>query len=258
MSRATVCLTVDNLGVARAVGQQQASRPDPDEPGLRYGLPRALDMFARRELTATFFVEGWNALHHPDAILAMVEGGHEVGLHGWLHERWAELSETDRERLIFDGSAALRSLGITCVGFRASGGYRGTRTASVLKELGYVYDSSIDVETEWDPVTVRRLPEGLISIPWHWDMVDYCQYLDHPALPDGRRPPHQVEARWIRAFEETLATGGLLTMIVHPYVTFVDDERVAVLEHLLDRIASEPDVNVVNCLTLATTAAQSA
>jgi peptidoglycan/xylan/chitin deacetylase (PgdA/CDA1 family) len=258
VSRATVCLTVDNLGLARAVGRREATRPDPDEPGLRYGLPRALEMFARRELTATFFVEGWNALHHPDALLAMVEGGHEVGLHGWLHERWAELSEQDRERLIFDGSAALRSAGIKCCGFRASGGYRGTRTASVLKELGYIYDSSIDVETEWDPVSVRRLPEGLISIPWHWDMVDYCQYLDHSAFANGRREPHEVEAHWVRVFEDTVEKGGLLTMILHPYVTFVNDARVAVLERFLDRVASEPNVDVVNCLQLATATLENA
>jgi peptidoglycan-N-acetylglucosamine deacetylase len=256
--RATVCLTVDNLGSARAVGLRETARPDPDEVGLRYGLPRALDMFARRKLTVTFFVEGWNALHHRDALLTIIEAGHEVGLHGWLHERWAELSEHDRERLIFDGSAALRSAGVECSGFRAPGGYRGTRTASVLKELGYIYDSSIDVETEWNPVSVRRFPDGLISIPWHWDMVDYCQYLFHPAFPSGHRAPHEVEAYWVRMLEDTVGKGGLLTMIVHPHVTFVDDARVAVLERVLDRIASEPNVDVVNCVQLATAAIQGA
>lgn len=251
MSRATVCLTFDNLGAARLIGRGEASRPDPDEPGLSRGLPRALEILARHQLAATFFVEGWNALHHPAALAAIVDAGHEVALHGWLHERWGELPEGDRERLIFDGVAAFHARGIACRGFRAPGGYRGTRTAGVLKELGFLYDSSIDPATEWAPLEVRSLPEGLISIPYHWDMVDYCQYFTHPAFPHGPRPPSEVEAYWSRTLDETVARGGLLTLVVHPYVSFVDDDRSEVFMRFLDRAVRDPDVDVVNCVALA-------
>lgn len=75
--RATLCVTLDNLGCAAQVGLGEAVRPDRDEPGLK-ALPRALDLFDELRITATFFVEGWNGLHHPDAIQSIAAHGHEV------------------------------------------------------------------------------------------------------------------------------------------------------------------------------------
>jgi hypothetical protein len=60
-AQGTICLTVDNTGRALEIGTGSAVRPDRDEPGLRRGVPRLL---AEHGVRATFFVDGWNALHH--------------------------------------------------------------------------------------------------------------------------------------------------------------------------------------------------
>ena len=122
--RATVCVTFDNMGNAAAVGEGTASGPDPDEPGLAVGYPRLLDLLDELGLRATFFVEGWNGVHHPDRVAELAARGHEVGLHGWVHERWDELDQGEVRSLLLRGTAALRDAGVDPVGFRSPGGER--------------------------------------------------------------------------------------------------------------------------------------
>jgi peptidoglycan/xylan/chitin deacetylase (PgdA/CDA1 family) len=243
----TLCVTVDNLGCALKIGTGEAVRPDPDEPGLR-ALPRVLDLFETLGITATFFVEGWNGLHHPEALRSIASRGHEIGLHGWVHEKWSTLTDDQREVLLFDGTAALRAAGVSPVGFRAPGGYRGGRTAEVLAELGYAFDSSVDAATELDPLEPHVLPEGLVTIPWHWEMIDYWHYVMHP---EGARSPEQVLAYFTAEMAEAIHTGGLVTLILHPFVSFVDDDRYAAVRTFLAGAAASSDVDVVSAGELA-------
>ncbi|MEU3786415.1 MULTISPECIES: polysaccharide deacetylase family protein [Streptomyces] len=239
---ATLCLTVDNLGAALDIDRGRAVRPDPDEPGLAIGLPRALALFHRLGVTATFFLEGWNGLHHPDAVRRILDHGHEVGLHGWVHERWAELPDDRQEVLLWDGTAALRSAGANPGGFRAPGGYRGRRTAAVLADLGYRYDSSIERATEERPLAVHTLPEGLGVVPWRWEHNDYWQYFMNPS---GGRTARQIERSWRADLKAQAASrDGLLTLTVHPFVSFVDDEREAVVRRLIEYALAQSNVRV--------------
>lgn len=244
--RGTLCLTVDNLGMALAVGRRRAARPDADEPGLRYGVPEFLKLFADLGLRSTFFVEGWNALHHPDVLERTASAGHEIGLHGWVHERWAEeLDDRAREQLLWDGTAALRLAGFDPVAFRAPGGYRGGRTLEVLGELGYRIDSSIDADTGapgTTPVT-STLPGGLLSIPWTWDMIDFWQY---NMRPEGPREPAGVAEHWIGLLDQAADNGGLVTLIVHPFVSGVDAERMAALRRVLEHAAGHSGIDVLS------------
>ncbi|MFJ9588043.1 polysaccharide deacetylase family protein [Streptomyces acidicola] len=241
---ARLCLTVDNLGLALEVGRGRAARPDPGEPGLRSGVDGLLTLFDELGLRSTFFVEGWNGLHHPDVITRIAGRGHEIGLHGWVHERWAkELDDRAREQLLFDGTAALRAAGAEPRAFRAPGGYRGTRTAPVLAELGYRIDSSIDdgAGQPGDPQSIGMLPGGLVSLPWTWDMIDYWQYVSRP---DGTITPDRLVAHWQGLLAGAAKTGGLVTLIVHPFVTGVDQERLEALRRVLVFALQTPGLTV--------------
>ena len=238
----TLCLTVDNLGSALAVGRGREVKPDPDEPGLAVGLPRALQLFDELGLDATFFLEGWNGIHHPNAIETILAHGHEVALHGWVHERWATLTDNQREMLLWDGTAALRLAGADPKGFRAPGGYRGTHTAAVLRELDYRYDSSIEQETEDDPLQVHTLDEGITVVPWHWQGNDYWQYNMHP---DGGQAPSQVLHSWLSTLYQAAESNGLMTLTVHPFVSFVEDARFNAVSTLLRTALSVPNLVVL-------------
>lgn len=49
-------------------------------------MPRLLALLARHEVRSTFFVPGYTAVRYPDVVRAIVDGGHEVAHHGYLHE----------------------------------------------------------------------------------------------------------------------------------------------------------------------------
>jgi peptidoglycan/xylan/chitin deacetylase (PgdA/CDA1 family) len=57
---------------------------------LRYGpevaVPRILETYRRFDIRQTFFVPAWCIEQYPAAVEAMVEGGHEVGHHDYIHE----------------------------------------------------------------------------------------------------------------------------------------------------------------------------
>jgi peptidoglycan-N-acetylglucosamine deacetylase len=56
--------------------------------GSRAGLPRVLALLDRHGIAASFFVPAVSALLYPESIKAIAAPGrHEVGLHGWIHER---------------------------------------------------------------------------------------------------------------------------------------------------------------------------
>ncbi len=55
--------------------------------GNRRGVPRILDILRRHGVPASFYVPAVTALMYPDEQRRVVAEGHEVGIHGWIHER---------------------------------------------------------------------------------------------------------------------------------------------------------------------------
>jgi peptidoglycan/xylan/chitin deacetylase (PgdA/CDA1 family) len=244
MSTGTLCLTFDNMGRARDIAEGRAAAPDDAEPGLAIGYPRLLGLLDELGLRGTFFIEGWNALHHPERVQELAARGHEVGLHGWVHERFASLDKLRAEQLLHDGTAALGRIGLRPKGFRAPGGERGKHAIPVLQALGYRYDSSTDAA---DPSTQPALlAPGLAHIPWRWEMVDSIQYLRHPVRP---RTPKELETTWRNAFDQAIDEGSTLTIVIHAFVSGVDEERFAAVRRLLTHAREK--MQVVNALALA-------
>ena len=77
--------TADNL-----VAAQSWTRYDP-----LIAIPRLVDQFARRDLRLTFFVPGWVIEKYPAQIDLLLKNGHEIALHGYLHERSNEIDKDD-------------------------------------------------------------------------------------------------------------------------------------------------------------------
>lgn len=241
-----LCLTFDNMGSAAEVGRRELSGPDPKDEGLLAGFPRLLDLLDVLDLKATFFIEGWNALHHPDRVVELVQRGHEVGLHGWTHEVFHQLDRIDAERVLIDSLASFRAIGVEPTGFRAPGGVRGKYTLEILRDLGLSYDSSVDEVAE---NMVPRLLEGdFPNVPWQWPMIDYYQYYMHP---EGGRTAKQLESAWGKYLEQVSIHGGLVTFIIHAFVSGTSDDRFEVIERLLRRARSDPNLEVLTACEVA-------
>ena len=236
---AVACFTFDNMGEAAEVGAGTLAGPRPagSDQALAAGLPRLLDLLDAHALRGTFFVEGWNGLHHPAAVRALVARGHELGMHGWTHEVWHQLEpEPERERELATRAtqALAEAAGVRPCGFRAPGGSRTTHTEGLLRDLGYAYDASLG-----DGPRVSRLPGGLPQVPFVWPGVDGFHY-----LRDAPVPAAEVARQWLAALEKAAAHGGLFVLVCHAHITGLDVERLTALDAVMAAAVRDPRVRV--------------
>ncbi|MBM3522889.1 MAG: polysaccharide deacetylase, partial [Alphaproteobacteria bacterium] len=107
------------------------------EFGRRVGVPRVLALLERHGVRATFFMPGVVALIDPDEPRRIAVGGHEIGLHGWMHENTSILDEaTERELMKRSHETLAKLSGTTPVGHRAAQWDMSPHTISLVKELG--------------------------------------------------------------------------------------------------------------------------
>ena len=244
--RGVVCLTFDNMGSAYEVGQRIRSAQDPDDEGLRRGYPNLLRLLDHLGLRASFFIEGWNAIPNPDLVREIASRGHEIGLHGWVHETFHVLDDIDAERVLADAQAAFRAIGVAPVGFRAPGGRRGRSTVTLLDRMGVAFDSSVDAEAKvTEPVLLNgRLP----NVPWLWELIDYYQYHMHP---EGARSPEQYERLLLETLERTADTRGTMTPIFHAHVSGIAPDRFGGVARFLNAAAANDRIEILPASSVA-------
>ena len=107
-----------------------------------------LDLLARRQVRATFFVVGEVIASHPALIRDILAAGHELGCHTYTHRPLWELDETafDQELTRFQEALADVAPDVRPKGFRAPTFSLSPDTAwalDVLARHGYLYDSSV-------------------------------------------------------------------------------------------------------------------
>jgi peptidoglycan/xylan/chitin deacetylase (PgdA/CDA1 family) len=234
---AIACFTFDNMAEAADVGSGRLTEPlaAGSDPSLVMGFPRVFDLLERCGVRATFFTEGWNGLHHPEAVAQIVRAGHELGMHGWVHEAWAELEPEDEVLLATRATEALeRASGTRPRGFRAPGGRRSSATAEILRTLGYRYDASLG-----DGMQPQRLESDLAQIPFVWPGVDGYYYL-RPEAPAAA----VVRDTWLKTLDQVAATGGLFLLICHPFISGVDSERLGALEAVMRAAVADSRIEV--------------
>ncbi len=224
-----VAITFDNMGNAADIGRGSHLQADSDEVGLRVGLTRIEKMLARYRLKATFFVEGWNALHHGDRITGLLDQGHEIGLHGWVHEPWAALDEARERAIIAAGQAALDTYGAQVAGFRAPGGYGTSRTSGLLAEFGLSYESSVDEDG------FRLAETGVVCLPFTWSAVDWWWF----SVRDPAADTTQWRVGWNALLDDAAVREKPLVLVAHARVSGVDSDRARNLEGILERIAGD-------------------
>ena len=119
---------------ARGVALTFDDGPDPET------TKEVLDILDRRGVKATFFVIGRKVEEHPDVVKEIIERGHEVGVHGYAHDRLFSLRGAKRVRA--DLERAIRTLeGITDkrpVLFRPPIGHTNPTIARVADELDLI------------------------------------------------------------------------------------------------------------------------
>ena len=243
-----VSFTMDNLGDAADLyrGVITAPRPAGSNPPLEQGYPALLELFARYEIPLTCFIEGWSARQYPEYIERVLDLGHDVGMHGWTHERWAELPDAQVLELATRATDTIRqATGTAPRAFRAPGGKSTSYTNTVLAELGYTIDASYT-----DSHQPRQLGPTLTSLPYQWSGVDATHWLWNS------RSGAETERRWRAALDEAAATHTPFVFIWHPHVMGIDAMRLDAGARTLQFVREDPRFEIVSLQTLRARVAQ--
>jgi peptidoglycan-N-acetylglucosamine deacetylase len=137
-------LSVDVDSVASHLEGYGFERPADDGAAYQVAVPRALELFARMNARATFFLIGEEAERHPEVVRELVRRGHEVASHSMTHRLpFTDLDPARCRREVHDSKALLESLaGRPVVGFRAPSWDLSPALFAALADAGYRYDAS--------------------------------------------------------------------------------------------------------------------
>ena len=215
--------------------------------GPRTGLYRLLDLFARYGFKGSFYVPGYVAEANPEILPAILEGGHEIGLHGYFHEIVSEVSDAEFTGAL-EASFELfqKQTGKTPVGFRSPAWDLTPHMLREIRRLGLAYDSSLSGFDH--PYDI----DGITELPVQWMVDDAIVF----KFEGGGRDkwPYQsgrgVIDDWIREWRMLHRYGGMFTLTVHDWISG-RAQRIALLEELLDAIKAEKGVWVATAQEIA-------
>lgn len=210
--------------------------------GPTVGVPRILETYRRLGLKQSFFIPGWTMERYPDAVEAILAGGHEIGHHGYLHEDPAEISP-EAERSAFEKALAIhrRMTGRIPRGYRAPV-YNATQaTIDLLIEHGFSYDSSLMADDI--PYRMRSGGKYLYEVPPHWGSDDWPPFAHYAEIGYMMpvQPPEQGLAASFAEFEAQYQAGGFWMGIWHPFLTG-RLARWAVVERWLEQVLATRQV----------------
>lgn len=192
----------------------------------RYGptiaVPRLIELGRRLELEQTFFVPGWCIERYPEAVERLAGNGHEIALHGYLHERPNELSAGAERRWLERALAAYeRSLGRRPEGWRAPSFAFSKHSLDYLLEEGFAYDASLMGDDQPYLLRHRDHPGDLVELPSQWALDDWPHYMHSRDF--GAAMPISAPARALEVyraeFDAAWRHGGLWVSVWHPFLS---------------------------------------
>ncbi len=211
--------------------------------GNRQGVPRILELLARNEVPATFFVPAVTALLYPDEQRRIVAEGHEIGIHGWIHERNSVLPiEAERDLMLRSADTLESICGVRPVGMRTPSWDFSPNTLALVREMGLIYDSSLMADVDCYELLENGEPTGVVELPVEW-IRDDAVYFNMNRF-SGLRPhtaPEAVFDIFRREFEAAYREGGLFQLTMHPHVIGYRS-RLWILEELIALMRSLPGV----------------
>jgi peptidoglycan/xylan/chitin deacetylase (PgdA/CDA1 family) len=214
------------------------------EYGSRAGLPRVLAMLDRHRIPASFFVPAVSALLHQDSMKAILQPGrHEVGLHGWIHERNSQLDRATERELLARAAKTLESLtGRRPVGMRTPSWDYSPHTIEIAKELGLVYDSSLMADDRPYEVMAAGQPTGIVELPVEWILDDFPYFwMDRGSAVRPTMTPDEVYSIWKAEFDGAYEERGIFILTMHPHV-IGHRARIAMLDRLVTYMKSRSGV----------------
>jgi polysaccharide deacetylase family protein (PEP-CTERM system associated) len=192
-----------------------------------------LDLLERRGIRATFFIVGWVAERHPELIETVRALGHEIGSHGYIHQKVYELGPDAFRADLRESLRVLSALGAGPVTrFRAPEWSINDRSLWALDTLA---EEGVKIDASMAPLRIV----GAVTYP------RYPHIRQTPAGPITEVPPLVADRFWqvmpmgwgwglrmsssrrvLRTIEAVNRAGLPAVLTVHPWELDPDPPRV--------------------------------
>ena len=208
--------------------------------GHRVALPRIVKLMDEEGIPATFFFPAWSLkIASEQAEVINASGQHEIGVHGWIHELNTALDAETEERLLQQATDEIeRITGKRPVGYRAPSWNHSPNTLSIVRKMGFLYESSLmQDDRPYEPVQDGQAT-GLVELPVQWILDDAPLF-----NPLGNRymNPRDVMQVWIDEFDKAWEEGTMFVLTMHPHVSGYRS-RIVALEGLIEHMKAKGGV----------------
>ena len=215
-------------------GGGSISRQSWGQYGARVGAPRIMDILHRHDVRASFYVPAVSALLHPEEQRRLVAEGHEIGIHGWIHELNSALPyEAERDLMLRARDTLEQVSGQRPIGVRTPSWDFSPHTLRIICEMGLAYDSSLMADEDCYELEMDGRPTGVVELPVEWIRDDAVYFGMHRF--SGLRPytpPREVFDIFRRELEGARDEGGLFQLTLHPHIIGARS-RIWILEEII-------------------------
>ena len=230
------------------------------------GVPRLLNLFKKFNLQTSFFIPGHTIETFPKEMDLIVEAGHEIGAHGYLHENPVAMTKTQEEDVLVKSIELIENLcGKKPTGYVAPWWEMSNSTAGLLLKHGFSYDHSQSyrdfqpfyarVGDEWNVIDytasakdwMKPLKHGqeidLVDIGANWYVDDLPPMMFMKKVPNshGFVSPRDIEQMWKDQFDWVYREMdyAVFAFTIHPDVSG-RPQVLLMLERVIEYISRHP------------------
>ena len=246
--RTAVCFSFDvdaesllHLGFRDEADNKVVTRSE-----MRYdahvAVPRLLAIFRNHDIRQTFFIPGWCLETYPDMVKAILDDGHEIAHHGYVHEMGNKLTP-ENERYWFERGvrAVEKATGKKPAGFRAPSYGFSRITLELMLEHGMIYDASM---MGHDVPYILKHPRGeMVELPSQRALDDWTHFVlsrDYNWMLPLQTPENGF-AIYRAEFDAAWRHGGVWIAVWHPFVSG-RLSRAEAMDALIDHMKSKGGV----------------
>ncbi|MDA1093591.1 MAG: polysaccharide deacetylase [Acidobacteria bacterium] len=208
--------------------------------GSRVALPRIVKLMDDEQVPATFFFPAWSLKLAPEQAAVIQRSGlHEIGVHGWIHELNTGLDGETEARLLRQAVDTIEDItGERPVGYRAPSWNHSPNTLRIVRDLGFLYESSLMHDDRPYELLQDGEATGVVELPVEWILDDAPLF--NP-LGTSYMNPRDVMQVWVDEFDKAWEEGTMFLLTMHPHISG-HRSRIVALEGLLDHIKTKGDV----------------
>lgn len=208
--------------------------------GSRVALPRVVELMNEENVPSTFFFPAWSLKLAPEqADLIQASGMHEIAVHGWIHELNTALDGPTEERLLRQAVDAIEEItGTRPVGYRAPSWNHSPNTLQIVRDIGFLYESSLMHDDRPYELVHNGEDTGLVELPVEWILDDAPLF-----NPRGNSymNPRDVMQVWIDEFDRAWEERTMFLLTMHPHV-IGHRSRIVALAGLIEHMQAKGGV----------------